>query len=222
VLIFVVLAGVPQLLFGFDAHQLVGQPLSQCVDIFSDWKHGHGEELSLLELLVTQVMATSSQSKTGSGCSAWRVGVHRPVAGDHHDDAVSGTFFRPDLSVCICGQALHSIGSLVMNASFGVPVTARNKSCAHPFHAGFAVAEYFARVCHLQGGGATNRSSLLRALQPNRVQPACMKLEPMLQDASGLLIDDDSADSTPILKVCCKGARAVFEGIPAAVYSPVC
>jgi hypothetical protein len=87
----VVHAGVPHSLFGFDAHQLVGQPLSQCVDIFSEWKQGHGEELSLLELLVTQVMATSSQtSKSGSGCSAWRVGVHRPVADDHHDVTVSG------------------------------------------------------------------------------------------------------------------------------------
>jgi hypothetical protein len=31
-----------------------------------------------------------------------------------------------------------------------------------------------------------------------------MKLEPMLQDASNLLIDDESADSTPIFQVCCK------------------
>ena len=31
-----------------------------------------------------------------------------------------------------------------------------------------------------------------------------MKLEPMLQDASDLLIDDESADSTPMIQVCCK------------------
>ena len=107
----VVLAGVPQSLFGFDAHQLVGQPVSQCVDIFSEWKQGHGEELSLLEMLVTQVMATSSQSKTGSGCSAWRVGVHRPVAEEHHEDAVSGILWS-DPSVHIL--RMHNISSLVM------------------------------------------------------------------------------------------------------------
>jgi hypothetical protein len=73
-------AGVPKALFGFDASQLVGRPLSSVIDVFTDWKAGCGEELSLLELLVQQlVTASDAPGGKGRGCSSWRVGVHRPT-----------------------------------------------------------------------------------------------------------------------------------------------
>lgn len=87
-------SGAPKTLFGFDGQQLVGQPLSSAIDIFFDWKQGHGEELSLLELLVGQLMTATSEPLAGkvkadSGCDCWRVGVHRPMADDHHSELVS-------------------------------------------------------------------------------------------------------------------------------------
>jgi hypothetical protein len=89
----VLCTGAPKTLFGFDGQQLVGQPLSSAINIFTDWKQGHGEELSLLELLVRQLMSATSQApagkaKGGSGCDCWRVGVHRPIADDHHSELV--------------------------------------------------------------------------------------------------------------------------------------
>lgn len=72
-------AGVPRTLFGFDGQELVNQPLSSAIDIFSDWKQGHGEELSLLELLVGHMMsADPAATKAANFCASWRVGVHRP------------------------------------------------------------------------------------------------------------------------------------------------
>lgn len=78
-------AGVPHFLFGFEGQQLIGKPLSSTIDIFTDWKEGHGEELSLLELLVTQLAATTADSAAGyssDACPSWRVGVHRPQVQD--------------------------------------------------------------------------------------------------------------------------------------------
>jgi hypothetical protein len=78
-------AGVPHSLFGFDGQQLIGKPLSSTIDIFTDWKEGHGEELSLLELLVAQLAATAGDGAAGSSseaCSSWRAGVHRPQVQD--------------------------------------------------------------------------------------------------------------------------------------------
>jgi len=61
----------------------VGQPLSSIIDVFSDWKAGCGDELSLLGLLVGQVLAASGgplgSTATSSRSASWRVGVHRPV-----------------------------------------------------------------------------------------------------------------------------------------------
>lgn len=82
-------AGASRSLFGFEGQQLVGQPLSSAIDIFTDWKQGHGEELSLLELLVGQLMASDpSATRVTSVCASWRVGVHKPVAPAHADAAV--------------------------------------------------------------------------------------------------------------------------------------
>lgn len=57
----------------------------------------------------------------------------------------------------------------------------------------------------LQGGNKTHGSSLLQALQPNRVQPACMKLEAIAQEpeemAALLAGVEPAADATPILQV---------------------
>ena len=79
--------GVPKALFGFDGQQLVGQPLSACIDAFTTWKEGTGEEFSLLELLVSQMLAATtdagltkaSPDHPGGACASWRVGVHRPT-----------------------------------------------------------------------------------------------------------------------------------------------
>lgn len=89
------LAGVPRNLFGFDGLQLVGKSLASIIDIFSEWKQGHGEELSLLELLVGQMLAASADGTAGdtrsrSACASWRVAVHRPVPeGTRQGDEVS-------------------------------------------------------------------------------------------------------------------------------------
>jgi hypothetical protein len=53
----------------------------------------------------------------------------------------------------------------------------------------------------LQGATTGLHGSLLHALQPNRVQPACMKLEPVAQEPGELLSDREAADSVPILQV---------------------
>jgi hypothetical protein len=82
-------AGASRSLFGFEGQQLVGQPLSSAIDIFTDWKQGHREELSLLQLLVRQLMASDpAATKVTSVCASWRVGVHRPAASGHADEAV--------------------------------------------------------------------------------------------------------------------------------------
>jgi hypothetical protein len=77
----VCVAGVPYSLFGFEGKQLVGKPLSSTIDVFTDWKEGHGEELSLLELLVAQLATSTADGAAGqssAACGSWRVGVHRP------------------------------------------------------------------------------------------------------------------------------------------------
>lgn len=75
-------AGVPKSLFGFDGTQLVGRPLSSVIDIFKDCKKaGAGDELSLLELLVAQMLASTdpaASTSPGTACASWRVGVHQP------------------------------------------------------------------------------------------------------------------------------------------------
>jgi hypothetical protein len=82
-------AGASRSLFSFEGQQLVGQPLSSAIDIFTDWKQGHGEELSLLELLVGQLMASDpAATKVTTVCASWRVGVHRPAASGHADQPV--------------------------------------------------------------------------------------------------------------------------------------
>lgn len=54
----------------------------------------------------------------------------------------------------------------------------------------------------LQGGATgSHGSSLLHALQPNRVQPACMKLEAIGQEPGELLSDQEAADHVPVLQV---------------------
>jgi hypothetical protein len=59
-------------------------------------------------------------------------------------------------------------------------------------------------MCYAQGAtGSTHGSSLLHALQPHKVQPACMKLEAIAQDAGDLLVDESTADATPVLQVRC-------------------
>lgn len=88
-----VVAGVPKALFGFDAAQLVGQTLSSVIDVFSEWKVGCGEEMSLLQMLASQMMAAvepdGAATISGSGgCASWRAGVHRPTLGGSADDKV--------------------------------------------------------------------------------------------------------------------------------------
>lgn len=57
----------------------------------------------------------------------------------------------------------------------------------------------------LQGGNSTHGSSLLQALQPNRVQPACMKLQAIAREpeemAALLAGGEAAADATPVLQV---------------------
>lgn len=75
-------AGVPKSLFGFDGTQLVGRPLSSVIDIFKDFqKAGAGDELSLQELLVAQMLASTDPAANispGTACASWRVGVQQP------------------------------------------------------------------------------------------------------------------------------------------------
>jgi len=81
---------VQELLFGFEGMKLVGQPLSSIIDVFSDWKAGCGEDMSLLELLVGQALAASGEALRSTSttpsctCVSWRVGVHRPVLDAGH------------------------------------------------------------------------------------------------------------------------------------------
>lgn len=83
-------AGVPKSLFGFEGTKLVGQPLSSIIDVFSDWKAGCGEDMSLLELLVGQALAASGEALCNTStapsctCVSWRVGLHRPVLDAGH------------------------------------------------------------------------------------------------------------------------------------------
>lgn len=89
----VLYAGVPTSLFGFEGAQLVGKPLSAAIDVFTDWQQGHGEELSLLELLVAQHVASAADGTAAASteaCSSWRVGVHRPEATGHDSSSVGG------------------------------------------------------------------------------------------------------------------------------------
>lgn len=81
-------ADLPKTLFGFDGMQLVGQPLSSVIDVFADWKDGHGEEFSLLEMLVAQMTASTdldAASSSGRACASWRVGVHKPHSRSHDE-----------------------------------------------------------------------------------------------------------------------------------------
>lgn len=84
-------ADVPKTLFGFDAATaLEGKPLSEAIDLFGAWKSKFGEDVSLLELLVTQAAkaadvagatdagADVGRSRSSPGSSSWRVGVHKP------------------------------------------------------------------------------------------------------------------------------------------------
>jgi hypothetical protein len=211
-------AGAPRTLFGFDGQQLVGQPLSSAIDIFTDWKQGHGEELSLLELLVRRLMTATSETaaskaKGSSGCDCWRVGVHQPMADKHHSEPVR----------LLLGLLLPSSMSLVYaTATCLLPVTVvglalKLRSLEKFKQAGAALLAVhsldllyglwrqvpFDTIFALQGGTtSTNGSSLLHALQPNRVQPACMKLEPITQEPGELLVDAEAADTTPVLQVC--------------------
>lgn len=170
-------AGAPQSLFGFDGQQLVGQPLSSIIDIFTDWKEGHGEELSLLELLVRQLEADPATTKASGACASWRVGVHRPTIEEHAD------------TVRLQAAALaHSTGTALPSGSRAA-----------------ASSNTVLLLACLQGGKSTHGSSLLQALQPNRVQPACMKLEAMAQEpeemAALLAGGEAAADATSILQV---------------------
>lgn len=54
------------------------------------------------------------------------------------------------------------------------------------------------------GASATHGSTLLHALQPNRVVPACMKLEPN----ADLLGDSAAVDDTPVLQVHAMAAQS--------------
>lgn len=65
---------------GFDGTQLVGRPLSSVIDIFKDCKAGAGDELSLLQLLVVQMLASTDPAANmspGTACASWRVDVHQ-------------------------------------------------------------------------------------------------------------------------------------------------
>lgn len=188
-------AGVSKTLFGFEGQQLVGQPLSSVIDIFTDWKEGHdGDEMSLLELLVGQLMAATldppaGRTKVASGCDCWRVGVHRPIAADPHSELVSCgltlacTMVRCPHAPCKCYMCLVTAAVAV--------------ACEE------LTAKFFMGPCCLQDGHhGTNSSSLLQALQPNRIQPACMKLEPASKEPGDLPVDEQAADTMPVLQVC--------------------
>jgi hypothetical protein len=110
---------VPKSLFGFDGSQLVGRPLSSAIDVFTDWKAGCGEELSLLELLVQQLVIASDApaGKGGRGCSSWRVGVHRPATDGQDAAAVSSLYMCPVFVQCAELANAHSMWSLLTSDS---------------------------------------------------------------------------------------------------------
>lgn len=68
-------------------------------------------------------------------------------------------------------------------------------------------------MCCVQGNtSSAHGSSLLHALQPHKVQPACMKLEAIAQDAGDLLVDEFAADAKPVLQVGCVDSCILFLG----------
>lgn len=56
-------------------------------------------------------------------------------------------------------------------------------------------------ACQQGATASLHGSSLLHALQPHKVQPACMKLEPILQETGDLLVDEAAAEAAPVLQV---------------------
>lgn len=64
--------GAPKALFGFNPSDVIGRPIAAFVNVFGQWRRQFGGEESLLALLANRA--------SDKGETAWRVGVHLPVA----------------------------------------------------------------------------------------------------------------------------------------------